>query len=153
MPSRSSPTTRIYRLQSNNPCEWMIFTYSFVRPLPKQGARCHSSKASTTRWLSHCLSHLIWRKYSIHLLAQLGPMTWTPLEGRHITRLLRFTWVFGPPGSLIAQCRMSFTPIAHWIFNMALALLHWASCGPVIVYIKPTFRIHLANTHEVKILS
>jgi hypothetical protein len=61
-----------------------------------------------------------------------------------------------PAGSLIARWGRSFTPEwfkAHWVSNMVLSLpviTLGVLLGPVIVYKKPTFRIHLANAHEVK---
>jgi hypothetical protein len=64
-----------------------------------------------------------------------------------------------PAGSLIARWGRSFTPEwfkAHWISNMVLALpviTLGVLLGPVIVYIKPTFRIHLANAHEVNLVT
>jgi len=60
-----------------------------------------------------------------------------------------------PAGSLIARWGRSFTPRwfkAHWVSNMAFALpviTLGALLGPVIVYIKPTFRTHMSNAHEV----
>lgn len=60
-----------------------------------------------------------------------------------------------PAGSLIGRWGRSFTPKwfkAHWVSNMAFALpviTLGVLLGPVIVYMKPTFRIHLANSHEV----
>jgi hypothetical protein len=60
-----------------------------------------------------------------------------------------------PAGSLIGRWGRSFTPKwfkAHWVSNMAFALpviTLGVLLGPVIVYMKPTFRIHLANYHEV----
>jgi hypothetical protein len=45
---------------------------------------------------------------------------------------------------------------AHWISNMVLALpviTLGVLLGPVIVYIKPTFQIHLANAHEVNLIT
>ena len=64
-----------------------------------------------------------------------------------------------PAGSLIARWGRSFTPEwfkAHWVTNMVLALpviTLGVLLGPVIVYIKPTFRIHLANAHEVNLIT
>jgi hypothetical protein len=64
-----------------------------------------------------------------------------------------------PAGSLIARWGRSFTPKwfkVHWSFNMILALpviTLGVLLGPVIVYIKPTFRIHLANAHEVNLIT
>jgi hypothetical protein len=64
-----------------------------------------------------------------------------------------------PAGSLIARWGRSFTPRwfkVHWAFNMASALpviTLGALLGPVIVYIKPTFRTHMSNAHEVSFIT
>jgi hypothetical protein len=64
-----------------------------------------------------------------------------------------------PAGSLIARWGRSFTPKwfkAHLVSNMVFALpviTLGVLLGPVIVYIKPTFRIHLANAHEVNLIT
>jgi len=60
-----------------------------------------------------------------------------------------------PVGSLIGRWGRTFTPKwfkAHRVFNMSFALpviTVGVLLGPVVVYTKPTFRIHLANSHEV----
>jgi hypothetical protein len=63
-----------------------------------------------------------------------------------------------PAGSLIGRWGRSFTSEwfkAHWVSNMLFALpiiTLGVLLGPVIVYIKPTFRTHLANAHEVNLI-
>ncbi|KAF9483777.1 hypothetical protein BDN70DRAFT_928938 [Pholiota conissans] len=60
-----------------------------------------------------------------------------------------------PIGSLIGRWGRNFTPKwfrAHWMANMAFAapvITLGVLLGPAIVYSKETFRIHLANAHEV----
>jgi uncharacterized membrane protein YozB (DUF420 family) len=140
-------------LQSDNPSESMVFAYSFVRPdkAPDATLRQHRRVGYFTFDLTKVLDTPT---------RPTKPST-DPLNAiEKVIILHAFCVSLGflvllPAGSLIARCGRSFTPRwfkAHWISNMALALpviTLGVLLGPVIVYIKPTFRIHLANAHEI----
>jgi len=138
-------------LQSNNPSESMIFAYSFVRP----------NKAPDATLSKHRrVGHLTFDLTKV-LDAPTRPTKPNDLNTvEKVIKLHAFCVSLGflvllPAGSLIARCGRSFTPKwfkAHWTSNMVLALpviTGGVLLGPVIVYIKPTFRIHLANAHEI----
>ena len=148
-------------LQSENPNESLVFAYSLV--LPDKAPDATLAQHQRVGYLTFDLT----KEFA-------PPVPQTPVRPKltanelngleKVIVLHAFCVSLGflvllPAGSLIARWGRSFTPRwfkAHWVSNMVFALpviTLGVLLGPVIVYIKPTFRIHLANAHEVNLIT
>jgi len=144
-------------LQSTNPSESLVFAYSLV--LPDKAPDATLAQHQRVGYLTFDLT----KEFMLPIPQRPTRPKPTAKELNRIEKVIvlhAFCVSLGflvllPAGSLIARWGRSFTPKwfkAHWVTNMVLALpviTLGVLLGPVIVYIKPTFRIHLANAHEV----
>lgn len=146
-------------LQSTNPSEALIFSYSFK--LPDKAPDANLKRHKGVGYLTFDLT-----KEFVHPFQLAGNTTTRPTESGPFNTnekviilhasLVSFGFlVLLPAGSLIGRWGRVFTPKwfkVHWITNMVFALpiiTLGALLGPVVIYTKRSYRIHLANPHEV----
>jgi len=146
-------------LQSENPSESLVFAYSLVLPDKAPDATLAKHKRVQVGYLTFDVT----KEFVLPTPERLTRPISTANDLNRVEKVIvlhAFCVSLGflvllPAGSLIGRLGRSFTPKwfkAHWVSNMVLALpviTLGVLLGPVIVYIKPTFRIHLANAHEI----
>ncbi|KAF8803534.1 hypothetical protein BYT27DRAFT_7195372 [Phlegmacium glaucopus] len=145
-------------LQSKNPSESLVFAHSSVLPdkAPDATLTQHNGVGYLTFDLTKEFVPPVYNTPAPQPKPATGKLTSNEkVIVLHASLVSLGFLVLLPAGSLIGRWGRAFTPKwfkAHWVSNMAIALpviTVGVLLGPVIVYMKPTFRIHLANSHEV----
>lgn len=150
-------------LASHDPLEHLVFAYSPTRP--DKDPSSHLGRHSDVGYFTFDLTNDLKVDTAAPVANRPSTITQgTNTQYKRVEKLIilhAFLVSLGflvllPAGSLIGRWGRSFTPKwfkAHRASNMLVALpviTLGVLLGPAIVYSKQTFRIHFANTHEVR---